>query len=271
MKKKIFVYIIALLTIFVPGCGGSQNEIEKLARESFESYVSFASTPYRNEKIKVVSSDDNYATVNVSAEFQFTKGGKWIEQETNIECRKVGKDWQCDNIFIMSKSKNEIQKQNATKVAGAAVATEISKNLQELITVEVIGEPVFKGSGHDKELAFDVQITNKDSQPHFVCAWATTLVSLPENIERQTVRWWGLSWNDELKDCLVQVNGNSTTTYTVGVGGSGGREAGWPGPNKIESVSDITFKQICASISKIDKSEVVIRWKKNQSESDCKR
>jgi hypothetical protein len=69
---------------------------EAVALTNFEGW---ASVPYRNVRTRLLTNDDAYAKVSISAEFRDTIDSPWIEKNAVGECQHVGEAWRCDQSF----------------------------------------------------------------------------------------------------------------------------------------------------------------------------
>ena len=72
------------------------NSLEDKVRRNFEGWVS---VPYRGVQIQLLTVDDTYITMKITAEFQDEIALPWLEKEAIIECKNVGDRWSCNNHF----------------------------------------------------------------------------------------------------------------------------------------------------------------------------
>jgi hypothetical protein len=258
---------------------GGDSQVREKADSSFQVFATSAGTPYQNVHYEVLNNDGTYANVKITAQFRLSESSDWTEHETTIQCRKVGNEWQCDSIFTMDFSQAEKQKQLATQEAAIASATQFWQNIQDAIKVEITGSPSLGQPYNDygvtrRDLIANVKVTNQDSQAHSLCIMVRVLVNLPDSVLRKgiiastnPITWWGESWDKQKNECDFLVNGNSTETIVVEIGGgSGSHSAGDPTPMDIDNVSQATFVQSCIKVLSLDGNNTDIEWRKDPSQ-----
>ncbi|MCB0166439.1 MAG: hypothetical protein KDI79_19575 [Anaerolineae bacterium] len=103
---------------------------EAAAKAAFNIWAKNKGTPYQNESYVTVSNDNTFATVNVIAEFRETAEADWLEKESYIECKKVGDEWQCDQIFSFQLTDAQQAKMQAKEKALKEKAVEQSDTSQ---------------------------------------------------------------------------------------------------------------------------------------------
>ena len=67
---------------------------EAAAKDKFTEWAVNIRVPYRNENFQTISNDDALATVLVTVELKIK--GEWKEKQTEIHCKKMDQEWQCD-------------------------------------------------------------------------------------------------------------------------------------------------------------------------------
>lgn len=163
------VFILALSSCKV-------STIDYTVSRSFEDWVSI---PYRDVKVSVVENDGTFAKVLVTAEFLESPESEWMAKEANIDCRKVGREWQCDTYFyfqLTSAQRRSLELQatltetaiiesTVKSVTATAVSVEDVKSLISLVGDGklVIDDPSFHGNGY-----IDLTIRNESSSEHIV-------------------------------------------------------------------------------------------------------
>jgi hypothetical protein len=70
---------------------------EATAKNNFSEWAVNIRTPYRNEDFQTINNDGTFATVLITVDLKIK--GQWEEKHTEIQCKKVGDDWQCDRAM----------------------------------------------------------------------------------------------------------------------------------------------------------------------------
>jgi hypothetical protein len=82
------------------------------------------------------------------------------------------------------------------------------------------------------------------------------------------IAWWGITWDTQVNTCQFHIDGNSTQTIAIGVGGGGGYWSGSPPPVTINSLSEVSFTQFCVEVQAVDgKNTIPIEWKQHASQT----
>lgn len=134
-QLKWFLFSLMIMISLI-ACGGpreeevsglvevKRNSPEAAVKTEFEIWTQRQGTPYRNVRYTSLNNDGTFATIRVVAEFRETAQADWTELQTDIECRQVGGQWQCDDFFVFQLSDAEVAAiQQATSVAVEATAT----------------------------------------------------------------------------------------------------------------------------------------------------
>jgi phosphonate transport system substrate-binding protein len=103
------------------------DSAEAAAQRSFDSWAKERGTPYRDPEFTVLESDGVFADVRLVVDLRDSADSDWEECEAEIECRKVGDEWQCDYKFDFQWTEAQWQRKEeqdaATATARAATAT----------------------------------------------------------------------------------------------------------------------------------------------------
>ena len=92
-------------------CGKpSPGSPEAAAEAAFEIWTQQTGIPYKDVRYDVVSNDGTFATVRIIGQFRESVEAPWTEEQANVECRKVGRDWQCDEWMSFSLTEEETQR-----------------------------------------------------------------------------------------------------------------------------------------------------------------
>ena len=119
--KGRFLVIVCLVIVLsaIVSCGSAACGPEECAKDAFEQWARDRGTPYQNEQFHAVSDDGDFATVRVVAELKAKARADWVEQQADVECQKIGGEWQCDAYFDFRLSDALV---SATRDAAAAEA-----------------------------------------------------------------------------------------------------------------------------------------------------
>lgn len=88
MTRNLLIATIISLFVFA-GCAGLGGP-EGAARSAFEEWATTNGIPFQNVQVSALDNDGTFATVRVVTEFRSSKESPWVEQESKINCRKVG-------------------------------------------------------------------------------------------------------------------------------------------------------------------------------------
>jgi len=92
------------------------------AKEAFEQWAQQAGIPYRDVRYETLRDDGTYAAVRIVAQFRQAADAPWLENEAEVECRKVGEQWQCESWMYWQLTKAE-QERVAAATATASAAS----------------------------------------------------------------------------------------------------------------------------------------------------
>jgi hypothetical protein len=95
------------------------------AQQAFEAWAQGQGEPYRDVQMAVQENDGYFALVRVTAWFRPARTAPWEEREAEVECRRVGQTWQCNEWFEFRLTEGEAARQvqaTATAVAQAVAA-----------------------------------------------------------------------------------------------------------------------------------------------------
>ena len=96
-KKVTAILSLIALVVTVGGCAGDSvlGGPEAAARTAFEEWAQSTGTPYSDVSVGELASDGTFARVRVTAKLRESATLPWLEHQTEIECKKVGSQWQC--------------------------------------------------------------------------------------------------------------------------------------------------------------------------------
>lgn len=95
MKPTWRILAMTLIVIaFSSGCTKMDGP-EAAARINFLEWAGNIRTPYRHESFQTINNDGAFSTVHITVELKLK--GEWKEKQTEIQCEKVDKNWQCNH------------------------------------------------------------------------------------------------------------------------------------------------------------------------------
>lgn len=94
MKHTWRVIAVSLLMVTFSTRCSTMDGPEAAAKSNFSEWAVNLRVPYRNENFQTIKNDDILATVLITVELKIK--GEWKEKQTEIDCKKVDIDWQCD-------------------------------------------------------------------------------------------------------------------------------------------------------------------------------
>lgn len=172
----LFIAFVILVSIacMITGTEEVNRTPESAANQAFQEWVT---KPYRNEQFKAIQNDGTFATVKVTVEFRESTEAEWEEWESDLECRKVGEKWQCDQDFtfyqISSPEPTPTSNgQNQVQVISTPTLITNSRGLESRIEGRITFESTRDGNEDIYVMDFDgsniVRLTNdegRDLQP----------------------------------------------------------------------------------------------------------
>lgn len=181
----LMFFVVALLTCCSSGIAEPKGGPELAARMSFERWAQQTATPYRNISYTTTSSDGTFAKVHIVAWLRESASSDWVEKQADLECRKVGGNWQAASYLSFGLTPEESAKQKQKAVA-EATAEAVEKETKErlLDSIEIAnaegrgdkakgqnehhfwGVPAVRSS--DNMVTVEVQVKNPDSRDHTV-------------------------------------------------------------------------------------------------------
>jgi hypothetical protein len=93
MKANWRILAVILLVVMFSASCLSLDGPEAAARINFMEWAGNIRTPYRHETFQTISNDGALATVRITVELVIQS--EWEEKQAEIQCEKVGDDWQC--------------------------------------------------------------------------------------------------------------------------------------------------------------------------------
>ena len=94
MKQTWRIIAVALLLIASSAQCSRMDGPEAAAKISFSEWEVNIRAPSRNESFQTINNDGTLSTVLITVELKMK--GEWIEKEIEVQCEKIGDDWQCD-------------------------------------------------------------------------------------------------------------------------------------------------------------------------------
>lgn len=187
MRTRLFGTMCRVLTcltllLVLVACGGLRSgSPEADAEAAFGIWAERAGMPFRKAHYNTISNDNTYATVRIVAEFRESAESDWLEQQADLECRKVSGEWQCDqylNFQLTDLQKAELDSHiqaTATAIAdnaiaNATIAAEEAKRGLETISVDSVSE-IFYDDPESRNMqprGWRVTIRNDDQNDHTV-------------------------------------------------------------------------------------------------------
>ncbi len=117
-----------LVCLLASSCGTVLNSgPEAEARKLFEDWAQQAGIPYKDVSLATVNNDGAFATVQLTVSLRQSAAEDWLRKQTDIDCRHVGSEWQCNSGFSFSLTAEEQATQEKI-VANTATAVMISFN-----------------------------------------------------------------------------------------------------------------------------------------------
>ena len=100
-RRWLTLGLIGLVVVLVLSCSleGALGGPEPAAREAFEQWAQENGVPYKNVRLETIEYDGTFATVRVTAKFRESPDAPWLEQEADVQCRKVGGEWQAEPLM----------------------------------------------------------------------------------------------------------------------------------------------------------------------------
>ena len=139
LSRVLGVFVLITIIATVVGCGGPSPQEKALeqtglvvpergfpeaaAQAAFEVWARNQSTPYQNVRYKIVSNDGTFATVRVVGELRKRSEDNWLEQQADVDCRRVGDEWQCDQWFSFELSIAQLETIATARAVMAVRAT----------------------------------------------------------------------------------------------------------------------------------------------------
>ncbi|MBC8492347.1 MAG: hypothetical protein H8D43_01075 [Chloroflexi bacterium] len=105
---------------------------EAAAKAAFETWAKQVGIPYRNVHCNVLSNDGTFAAVRIVAQLRETVESDWLEQQADVECRKVGDRWQSDTQMYFQFTAEEKARRDAAATA-TRVAIEATRTAIEVM------------------------------------------------------------------------------------------------------------------------------------------
>src|SRR5579875_671593 len=87
----LFVLLGTVITV-ITACGG-RSAAEDAARVGFERWAKTTTAAYRNAQFNTVASHEDFATVEVTAEFKEAPDAPWIREQAMVQVVRQGDTW----------------------------------------------------------------------------------------------------------------------------------------------------------------------------------
>ncbi len=137
MRWIVWLGVIGAL-LLLAGCGGAPDaQVKPVAEKAFAAWAKVRSVPYREALITVESNDNVYANVRVVAQFRPSQAAPWEEWEATMECRYVGKEWQCNQGLDFALTAGE-EGRRAAATATVVAAEQATAQAYAAATVTVV-------------------------------------------------------------------------------------------------------------------------------------
>lgn len=138
LVKTMRLFLIALTALLILAACGVPSEQRKAleeagivepgrsspeaaAKAAFEIWAQQVGIPYRNVRYNVINNDGTFATVRIVVQLRETVESDWLDQQADIECRKVGNRWQAD-----SRMHFQLTAEEKARLDAAATATRVA-------------------------------------------------------------------------------------------------------------------------------------------------
>jgi hypothetical protein len=97
MKQSWRIIAVSLLLVTFSTQCSTMDGPEAAAKNNFSEWAVNIRAPYRNENFQTINNDGTLATVLITVDLNIK--GEWKEKQTEIQCKKVDNDWQCDRLM----------------------------------------------------------------------------------------------------------------------------------------------------------------------------
>jgi formylglycine-generating enzyme required for sulfatase activity len=124
--------VLATLTAEALSTPTPSDQVKSVAERAFAAWAEVRGVPYREALITVESNDNVYANLRVVAWFRPAQTAPWEEWEATMECRYVGKEWQCNQGLDFALTAGEWGRR-----AAQTATTEAAMAAAEAATAEV--------------------------------------------------------------------------------------------------------------------------------------
>jgi len=206
---------------------------EPEARKLFEDWAQQAGVPYKDISLVTVANDGAFATVQLTASLKQSATEDWLRKQTNIECRHVGSQWQCNSEFVFSFTKEEQATQDkiaantatAAMISFEATATELARQAAATQKVLEATQRAFEQSAKATGTAIALEAT------------ATALAPRPTSLPALT----NLAPLSFLKEQQPGYVDGVTSPIGSGCGGGGGQCLNYYSNNNVDLIFSNTY------------------------------
>ena len=161
MRMKWMLIGLGLLTLLLAVSCEAVGGPESAARKAFEEYAQSTGTPYKDARFQTLSNDGTFAIVRITAKLRESAEAPWLEHEAEIECKKVGKQWQYEPWMYFRLTQAEQEKTvSATATAEAEVAaTQAARIARETAAAQLRGKIAFVSGSSE---GYGIYVMNAD-------------------------------------------------------------------------------------------------------------
>ena len=155
-RRYTLVFTLALLSTLVFGCNTRNFSnpaapsatsasivglpVEDAAQTSFGKWSAANGEPYRDIQVTVLDNDDFFARLVLTVWFRSSSEAPWEERFAEVECRRIGETWQCDDdlSFRLTEGEQSRRDEMLAMEEAEALATEEALHAQATATEEAL-------------------------------------------------------------------------------------------------------------------------------------
>jgi len=117
----LYMLVVLVFTLSCLPTASLAGGPEAAARKGFEEWTKNTALSYRNASFETVSTAETSATIKITAEFQTTPGGPWVEQQATVQVFKRDNEWKPPTSFAFMPSPRTVKTQEAVRNVTATV------------------------------------------------------------------------------------------------------------------------------------------------------